>query len=168
LDCQWGWLPLKDGGGSALAERPQIIDYRLAARARHLLSVEGTKFTTARSVAARVVDWVFHDLGKPTPRCSTDQVPLTLSGYDRRLPSPDGVKREDVQNAVRQEMALKLSDIVFRRTSLGTSPLARPAVAGAAAWAGAELGWDALRREVEIDEVMRQHGAVRATEEPVG
>ena len=78
------------------------------------------------------------------------------------------MKREDVHHAVRQEMALKLSDIVFRRTSLGTSPLARATVADAAAWAGAELGWDTLRREAEIDDVMRQHGALRAAEEPVG
>ena len=168
LDCQWGWLPLKDGGLSALAERPPIIDYGMVGTTRHLLSVEGVKYTTARSVAERIVDWVFRDMGKPAPRCSTDQMPLTLSGYDRRLPPPDGVTRGDVHHVVRQEMALKLSDIVFRRTSLGTTPLARSTVAHAAAWAGAELGWDTLRQEAEIEDVMRQHGTLRADKEPVG
>jgi glycerol-3-phosphate dehydrogenase len=168
LDCQWGWLPLKNRGFSALAERPSIIDYGMAGTARHLLSVEGVKYTTARSVAEEIVDWVFRDMGKPTPRCSTAQMPLSLAGYDRRLPPPEDVKREDVLHAVRQEMALKLSDIVFRRTSLGSTPLARSTVARAAEWAGAELGWETLRQEAEIEDVMRQHGALRTDKEPVG
>jgi glycerol-3-phosphate dehydrogenase len=91
-----------------------------------------------------------------------------LSDYDRRLPPPGRIRQEEVHHAVHQEMALKLSDIVFRRTSLGSSRLSRPIVGEVAAWAGAELGWDALKREAEIEDVMRQHGALRASEEPVG
>jgi glycerol-3-phosphate dehydrogenase len=168
LDCQWGWLPLKQGNTRALAERPRIVDHGRAGSARHLFSVEGVKYTTARRVAEQIVDRVFRDMGRPAPPCRTSRTPLMLSDYDRRLPAPDNIKPEDVHHAVHQEMALKLSDIVFRRTSLGSSPLSRATVATAAAWAGAELGWDALRREAEIEDVMHQHGVLRASEEPVG
>jgi glycerol-3-phosphate dehydrogenase len=62
-------------------------------------------------------------------------------------------------NAVREEMALKLSDVVFRRTSLGDPPgPERQAVVMAARLAGSELGWDAARQDAEVDQVMRQGG----------
>jgi hypothetical protein len=63
-------------------------------------------------------------------------------------------------------MALKLSD-VLRRTRQATPAPNRSIVAEAAALAAGELGWDALRQEAEIDDVMRR-GAVRPSEEPVG
>jgi glycerol-3-phosphate dehydrogenase len=53
--------------------------------------------------------------------------------------------------AVRNEMALTLADAVMRRTPLGA--LGHPgadALQRAAAIVGAELGWDAARRQAEI------------------
>jgi glycerol-3-phosphate dehydrogenase len=164
LGCHWGWLPLEESRERArvtgLAERPRIIDQGRGGRARHLLSVEGVKYTTARSVAEGIVDWVFRNMGKSPPRCRTHEVPLS-SGKE----SLDEVA---VHNAVRQDMALKLSDIVFRRTSMSASPLTRSTLAATARLAGAELGWDALRQESEVEEVMRELEGFRATEEPVG
>ncbi len=164
LGCHWGWLPLEEpknrAGVAGLADRPRIIDQRRRGHARHLLSVEGVKYTTARSVAAGVVDWVFRDMGKSPPRCRTHEIPLA-SGKEY----PDG---PDVHDAVHQDMALKLSDIVFRRSSMSASPLTRSRVTAIGRLAGAELGWDALRQESEVEEVMRDLESFRATEEPVG
>jgi glycerol-3-phosphate dehydrogenase len=164
LGCHWGWLPLEESRKRArvpgLAERPRIIDEGQAGRARHLLSVEGVKYTTARSAAEGIVDWVFRDMGKSPPRCRTHEVPLS-SGQEY----PDEV---GVHDAVRQDMALKLSDIVFRRSSMSTSPLTRSRVVATARLAGAELGWDALRQESEVEEVMRELEGFPVTEEPVG
>jgi glycerol-3-phosphate dehydrogenase len=70
--------------------------------------------------------------------------------------------RADVQRAVNEEMALKLSDIVLRRTTLGTTAsLSRWELAQAAQLAAAELGWDAMRQEAEIEEVLQHQGLLR-------
>jgi glycerol-3-phosphate dehydrogenase len=63
----------------------------------------------------------------------------------------------DVVNAARTEMAMTLSDVVFRRTGIGTGDIpSRPTVESAAAICGAELDWSAQRRQAEIDAVMNE------------
>jgi glycerol-3-phosphate dehydrogenase len=125
--------------------------------------VEPVKYTTARSVAERVVDWVFRDMGRTAPACRTADVPLVLAGTDGVLTA------SDVRRAVREEMALKLGDIVFRRSDLGNSPrLDRGAVREIAGVAGAELGWDTLRQGAEVEEVLNPMQHAVAVEEPVG
>jgi glycerol-3-phosphate dehydrogenase len=167
---QWGWLPLKNGGEpgriTALRERPRIIDHGAVHQVRHLLSVEGVKYTTARAVARRVVDWVFQDRGGPVPPCRTDETALTGT-IEPSLAGGNETITATISHAVHQEMALRLSDIVFRRTSLGTRQLARSRVTDLARLAGGELGWDTLRQEAEVEDVMRQLSAHPA-EEPVG
>ncbi len=165
IGYQWGWLPLKSGNergrATALAERHRIIDHGKSDNVRHLLSVEGVKYTTARKVAERVVDRVFGDLGRPSPPCRTDVVPLDVLGEDALIRTGGHLARADVQRAVQEEMALKLSDIVLRRTTLGTTAsLTRQALAETAQLAAAELGWDAMRQETEIEEVLRHRGAL--------
>ena len=64
------------------------------------------------------------------------------------------VLRAEVVRAVREEMALKLSDVVLRRTDLGTlGHPGRPALEDAAALMGAELGWSDEHRNAEIAEL---------------
>ena len=145
----WGWLPLKagkePGRPDSLAERPRVIDHGDVGEVRHLFSMEGVKYTTARAVAEHAVDRLVTSLRWRTPQCRTRLTPLDVGS------------EPDVLNAVREEMALKLSDVVFRRTSLGDPPgPERQAVVAAAGIAGAELGWDAARRDAEVDQVMRQ------------
>jgi glycerol-3-phosphate dehydrogenase len=66
-------------------------------------------------------------------------------------------------------MAIKLSDVIFRRTSLGALPgPERTTVAEVARIAGAELGWDDIRREAEIQDVLRQTGLSLPAMEAVG
>ncbi|MFL5548372.1 MAG: glycerol-3-phosphate dehydrogenase/oxidase [Gemmatimonadales bacterium] len=164
--CQWGWLRLKGtekGRSMALAERPRIIDHGTTNSVGHLFSVEPVKYTTARSVAERVVDWVFRDLGRKAPACTTAEVPLAVAGTDAE------VTASDIRRAVHEEMAVKLGDIVFRRSNLGNSGRPdRAAVTRAARLAGAELGWDTMRQGAEVDEVMNRRQHPVAVEEPVG
>jgi glycerol-3-phosphate dehydrogenase len=149
---QSGWLPLKSGAEpgrpDALAERPRVLDHRRSDGIRHLLSVEGVKFTTARFIAQRAIDLVFRDLDRQSPDCRTEATPLEAGSV------PQG---QDVVSAVRDEMAVKLSDLVFRRAVLGTPPGPdRAMVQDAARRMGAELGWDSHRQATEVEEVMRQ------------
>lgn len=62
--------------------------------------------------------------------------------------------KAQVIHAVREEMALKLTDVVFRRTGLGTlgNPGEGPLQSCASIMAD-ELGWDAQRTERELAEV---------------
>jgi glycerol-3-phosphate dehydrogenase len=170
---QWGLLPLKDGyergRPTALAERPRIVAHGGGRSSGHLLSVEGVKYTTARRVAQRVVDWVFKDLGRRSPPCQTAEVRIESPATDR-TPDIDGKLAEaDIRRAVNQEMAVKLSDIVLRRSGLGAgAAVCRSRVAEIAAIAGAELGWSSLRQEAEVEDVMRQIASPLAVKEPVG
>lgn len=75
---------------------------------------------------------------------------------DDRLPLGAGcaVTRGEIRRAVRQEMALKLSDALLRRTEAGAGGHpGRDALRAAAAVMGAELGWPPARVAAEIAEV---------------
>jgi glycerol-3-phosphate dehydrogenase len=169
-DCQWGWLPLKDGQEpgrpDALAERSRITDHGAVEGIRRLISVEGVKFTTARRVVERAIDRVFVSLGRSIPRCRTDE--QQLDGATAAPEITEKLSEEEIFRAVRQEMAVKLSDLVFRRTRLGAAPkLQRQAVEAAARTFAAESGWDERRVVEEVDAVMREAGAARTALETV-
>ena len=154
---QWGRLPLKagrePGRHDALADRPRIRDHGREG-VRHLFSVEGVKYTTARRVAARALDRILEDLGVADPGCRTAATPLT-GAYD--VPPDDPQLETRIREAVRNEMALTLGDVVFRRTGLGEAPGPdRGAVRAAARIAARELGWDPVRESAEVEDVMRQ------------
>ncbi len=170
--CQWGWLPLKSGlepgRADALAERARVIDHGRSHGVRHLHSVEGVKYTTARSVAEQAVDRIVADLGRAAAPCRTAEIAVASELEAVTLAAP-GRTAEVTLQAVREEMAIKLSDVVFRRTSLGSAPgPERTALEEAARAAGAELGWDATRREAEIQDVLRQTGRSLPAMEAVG
>jgi glycerol-3-phosphate dehydrogenase len=173
MRCQWGWLPLKDGKEpgrvGALAEHPRITDYGRVLGVRNLLSVEGVKYTTARLVAEQVLDRVFASLGRRSPPCRTGD--LRLHGTEAKFSVEPGAPatRGEILRAVREEMAVKLTDIVFRRTALGAVPGPdRVAVEAAARVAGPELGWNAIRQDLEINSVMQETAAPGPALEAVG
>ena len=163
---QWGRLPLKAGreAGRAegLAERPVVTDHGAAGGMRGMFSVEGVKFTTARAVAEHVVNRLVAHLGVIAGPCATARTRVDEGLDDLGTPLDTRVRV-----AVRSEMALRLADIVLRRSTLGV-PLgpARAQVAAAARLAGAELGWTPAREETEIEEVMRQLRGTGSTMEP--
>ena len=64
------------------------------------------------------------------------------------------VLKAEVVHAVRDEMAHRLSDVVLRRTDLGTAgPPAERALQECAELTGAELGWNAPRTQAELGEM---------------
>jgi glycerol-3-phosphate dehydrogenase len=160
---QLGWVPLKaglePGRADALADRVRVVDHA-ADGVRHLFSVEGVKYTTARYVASGAVDRIVRDLGLPDPGCRTAATPLTGAHH---VPADDPLLPDRIREAIRDEMALGLADIVYRRTGLGEPPgPSREAVAAAADIAGAELGWDPATRAAEVDDVLGRAGGPAA------
>jgi glycerol-3-phosphate dehydrogenase len=60
----------------------------------------------------------------------------------------------EVVHAVRHEMALKLADVVLRRTDLGSASHPGPvAIRAAAALMRKELNWSAEQTDAEVREV---------------
>lgn len=144
---QWGRLPLKaglePGPAATLAERPRVGRPSSGGPA-NLLTVEAVKYTTARGVAQRVVDVVLASMGLGPRACLTDRSPLVGAELSQNgQPSLE----QRILRAVRDEMAMTLSDVVYRRTALGDPPgPERDTLRLAARIAGDELAWDDRRR----------------------
>lgn len=132
------------GGPSGLGTRPRLHDHEAEDDLPGLISVQGVKYTTARSVAERAVDLVAGRLGRRVHLCRT--AIARLAGA-RPL---EGDLAARTREAVRQEMALTLSDAVLRRLDLGTAGAPSEAdLSGVRAVMAAELGWSAERQEHE-------------------
>ena len=154
-----GLLPLKGGREpgrpTALASRARVIDHEQQNGIAGLISVEGTKYTTARGVAERAIDLVFHKWGRKAPPCRTADTPVDRQPLT--VPAENGVSllHRQAVHAIRTEMAVKLTDVVFRRTALGSERCPpRQQLLALAEICGAELGWSPERRESEVAAVL--------------
>lgn len=127
-----------------LASRPVVVDHASTEGVRGVVSVVGVKLTTARAVAASVVDLIASSFpGRvQASRSETEALPCASL--------LTGPLAERARHAVREEQALHLADAVLRRLDLGTAGPPPPADVDvvAAAMAG-ELRWDGARAERE-------------------
>jgi glycerol-3-phosphate dehydrogenase len=138
-----GLVPGRDGA-SGLSTRPRLHDHEAEDGLPGLLSLQGNKYTTARSLAERTVDLALRRLRRPAAPCRTAITPLAKA---RAAP---GTLEERARLAVREEMALTLADAVLRRLDLGTAGPAPGAEVDAVARVMAtELGWGAHREQAE-------------------
>jgi glycerol-3-phosphate dehydrogenase len=167
VGCHWGLLPLKagrePGRPQELADGPRVIDHGGARGRRGMLSAEGVKYTTARGVAQDVIDRVVSSLGLDPVPCRTAEVRI-----DRPSDAGNNPLDAQIQQAVREEMAVRLSDVI-RRTSLSAGPPAsREGVAAIARIAAPDLGWSPAQVEAEIDDVTRRLLPLGSTADPAG
>lgn len=144
---------VRANGRASLEGHEQICDH--ADRGvEGLITVAGTKYTTARAVAERVTNRILNKLGRPPLPCRTAETPLPFS---------TGATDVLLEQAAREEMVMTLEDAVVRRTPLGA--LGRPATAvldHAATIVGDALGWDQTRRVAEIQALDRFYGTSNA------
>jgi glycerol-3-phosphate dehydrogenase len=109
-----------------------------------LISALGVKFTGARALAEATVDAAIRRLGRPRVRSSTETVAL-----HRAAPSTGGPE-EGTRAAVREEMAVHLTDAVLRRLDLGSAgPPGTHEVETVLAVMAAAHGWDGATRQKE-------------------
>jgi len=120
-----------------------------------LVTVAGGKWTTYRRIAEDVVTAAEQAAGLPPRACVTADFTLpaprkvdSATPLDARLP----YSAADVTRAVREEMAVRIEDVLARRTrALFLDVEATTAMAPqVAAIMGEALGWDAARREREL------------------
>jgi glycerol-3-phosphate dehydrogenase len=80
-------------------------------------------------------------------------------GLGGRIIGSADVLRAEVVHAVHEEMAVRLADVVFRRTDLGTCGRMDPrAIDECSAIMAEELGWTETERHQELERVRRQFG----------
>ncbi len=130
-------------GASGLWTRQRLVDHDRDG-APGLLSALGVKYTTARAVAEQAIDRVVAHLGTRVAPCRSAETPLV---HARPLAGPLAAQ---TSVAVREEMALRLNDVILRRLDLGTAgPPEAADVETVASVMAAELGWDAARQAEE-------------------
>jgi glycerol-3-phosphate dehydrogenase len=135
-------------GATGLETRSRVIDHEAVDGVRGLVSLRGVKLTTARAEAEKAVDLALRRLARPAAPCRTASTPLSAA-----QPLEGGIA-EQVGHAVRDEMALRLSDVVLRRTDLGTAGPPPPFDLQAAAKAMASaLAWDEAKTRAELEAV---------------
>jgi glycerol-3-phosphate dehydrogenase len=162
-----GLLPLTE---TELARHGRIVDHARDGLPG-VLSVVGVKYTTARLMAERVVDRVFEWLGRTPSRSVSAVVPLDGPAHgdvladlsrDEHAEDPVALLRAEVRHAIRAEMAQTLSDVVFRRTELGTAgDPGRELLVEATRTAADELGWSRDRERLELRQVYGRFGVPR-------
>ncbi|WKW13362.1 glycerol-3-phosphate dehydrogenase/oxidase [Pseudogemmatithrix spongiicola] len=90
---------------------------------RGVLTATGGKLTTYRAQAQQIVDAAVQRLGVTTKACDTADAPLpgarpAATGGDVRIVPELTWRESDVDQAVRQEFAESLADVMIRRTFL--------------------------------------------------
>lgn len=111
-----GLLPAAEAGTATLSVREVFRDHGASGGPAGLWSVSGVKFTTARRVAAKLLDRVFP---AKTPPPWNDPLPESLSAADiARLggsaPGGDGVPSA-IRRIVEEESVRRREDLVLRR-----------------------------------------------------
>ncbi|MFQ5822472.1 MAG: FAD-dependent oxidoreductase [bacterium] len=199
-----GMLPI-DGineqtGEIKLLKHYQIIDHKEENGVDGLISVIGVKYTTARDVAEKTIDFVLKKFGKKPSKSLTSTTPIFGGRIEKfkdflveeKSKTPKGLSKDMVErlvynygseyqrilrycdenpewalpvheksevlkaeviHSIREEMALKLSDVIRRRTELGSagSP-GDQCLKTCAILMAQELGWDDSRVQIEIEE----------------
>lgn len=124
-----GHLPAKRRGSSSLSKEEEWIDHSDYGGLEGLLSVQGTKFTAARSTAERVMKHLFPDRIVPRERHDAFRQARSerksgrgVFDYNWTPPSSDSSWLEPLERIVKEEAVVHLDDLVLRRTSLGDNP----------------------------------------------
>ncbi len=129
--------------GTVSLDGGERIYEHTSAGLERVISVAGTKYTTARAVAEHVVDRALAKLGRPAGVCRTATTPLPI-----RVETGDAL----LAATAADEMVETLEDAVVRRT--GQAALGYPGDAEAAHAAqvvGQVLGWDGERQRKEVE-----------------
>ena len=144
-----------------VSRKHTLYDHRRRDGIDGVLSVIGGKITAYRQIAEEVTDVVARRLGV-TVRCRTRTLPLpgamgaaAIAGETLCAHAP--TTRADVERAVRGEWAMTLGDVLLRRTAIGVAACqGLDRLETIADVVGGLLGWDAGRRQAEMDAYRRE------------
>ena len=163
-----GVLPANAPGGVSVKKSPLMVDHGKAGGPAGLFTVVGVKWTTARTVARTALSLLGTRPSPETrhgsarqPQAARDRRTLGLEAVCRAqpslaaaLPGGKGTRGAEIAWAAREEMAMTLADVVFRRTGLGlATDCALPTLQAAARIMADVHGWSESRSIHEVDDV---------------
>lgn len=163
-----GSLPAEEAReGLRLADRTGPEDRRTSV-AENVVGALAPKYTTARLSAVRGVDECERRIGRSASGATTGRIGTCRLPQARAGPGPDdGITRNFVRRAVSDEMAVRLGDLLLRRTNLGAAgPPPRAVVERAAGMMADELGWDREERRSEISVLLDEYHPLVRPEPP--
>jgi glycerol-3-phosphate dehydrogenase len=160
-----GFLPAKRRGSSSLAKAETWVDHADQGGPSGLFSVQGTKFTAARSTAETGLNRIFPDRAVSEERRSTFREACAERSGERGVfaydwdPGGDNASwREDLAQIIKEESVVHLDDLILRRTSLGDNPRRALRVAPQLCRL---FDWDEERCQEEIRRVKEHFPRVR-------
>lgn len=118
------------------------------------LDVAGGKLTTYRLIGEQAVDRLFRQLNRESPPCRTASEPLldanAVGGTSGILPPEISI--EVVRHYCNHEWAVHLEDVMLRRAGWHYYHQNAPEIASQVAdWMAQIFGWNATKREAELD-----------------
>jgi glycerol-3-phosphate dehydrogenase len=138
------------GHAASLASRPVIVDHETAHDIPGLVSIQGVKYTGARSLSERAISLIGARLGRTLPSGRTACTILPGAAPQ------SGSVEDQTRYAVREEMALHLEDVLLRRLDVGAAGRPDAAiVARVVQVMAAELRWNEPRRRAEEEALAR-------------
>jgi glycerol-3-phosphate dehydrogenase len=141
-----GLRPLVDDGSGdtyGASRRAELVDHGKDDGLHGLFSAIGGKWTTSRDLARKVVDRLVGTLGIKARKCDTATAVLPA-------------RSASVQDAIRDEMALTLTDVVMRRTDIGVfGPPPRETLDSVSREMAVALGWNEEKRLAEVASLAR-------------
>jgi glycerol-3-phosphate dehydrogenase len=153
-----GIMPARPGATANAQpdKHSEIIDHESSGGPRGLISIKGVKYTTGLNVGEVASLLAMAKLGRPAAKLDD-----TLIGADRPVSTKTHVVAEEIIRAVRDEAALKLADVILRRTSLGSFEYPGDDVLRTCAEIMArELGWNDTKRDSEIGLTRRRYNGL--------
>ncbi|MFB6231276.1 MAG: FAD-dependent oxidoreductase, partial [Salinibacter sp.] len=124
-----GYLPAKQRGSSALAKEERWIDHSARGGPEGLFSVQGTKFTAARSTAEEGITRIFPSCTVSDEKrdtferaCAERTGERGIFDYDWRPRTAASDWQESLAQIIDEESVVHLDDLILRRTSLGDNP----------------------------------------------
>ena len=149
-----------------------VYDYEDNFNLKGLLSIKSVKYTTAPVIAESIVKKIKKKI-KPTPTNFTGQINNSIGTNGNKnltdLVSDDPpVSVADVVNAVRNEMAFTLKDVVLRRTGMGMLKCpSYESIYTVANIVAKELDWNKERKDLEINELLEVYFPLKNIEQNV-
>ena len=152
------------GQDVVLQKHVRIVDHESRDGISGLVSVVGVKWTTARLVAEQCVQLICEKLKHRRTACAEPDRQLVLTEM-RNAPAAGTdvvgdvrVRREDIAFAASDEMAVNLTDAIFRRTTLGLSRgLDGRIIEQCAELMRGELNWSEAETRRQVDLVGAAH-----------
>jgi glycerol-3-phosphate dehydrogenase len=157
-----GLVPMQNNGeGDGIQlEKNSLFFFHEEAGYERVVSIKGVKYTTAPHIARQIVAELFRKMELKTGR--TASLEESFNAVNRHSFGREEVDEHNFQAEIREmienEMVCHLTDIIFRRTDLGSAECPDMALLQKITNAMAGLlGWNSSQKQEEIEEVLKRY-----------